>query len=230
MIALMYAESRLPGVTRLDFAARWRRHGGVALSYPSFRAAVTRYVHRDPVGDLTMFPGADARYDALGEIVARDAATLTALLNSPDLVGPIRDDGAETFARTRTVNAIVEEHYVRDEYLAPVSVSSFLAARGDRSQFLTRARELQATLCESLPALDARVRRVGVSATIEPQARWATYLDLAFDSVKDAAAAYAVWQPAFAQALGRELAEQITLVTVRCGLYDPCALLVEGWG
>lgn len=103
MATLFYAESRRPGLSRVDFLARWRAHGAYALEFASFRTSLSRYVHYDPVHDVQAFPDASIAYDALGEIACPDLATLRALLPNGDLRGPIRADGARTFARTRTL-------------------------------------------------------------------------------------------------------------------------------
>lgn len=226
-VALMYAESRLPGVSRGDFVERWRQHGAFALSVPRFRSAVCRYVHRDPLLDLSRFPGANAGYDALGEIVCPDMRTLTELLASTELREEIRADGALTFARARTAEVIVEERYLRDDRMAPVSVSAFLSVRTSTRAALHRVTEVQHALSASSGPLAALARRIGVSPSVRSRTAWDIYLDLAFDDVDDAAVTYAAWLPAFRAAVGNILADELVLVSIRRPLLESMACTPE---
>ena len=224
MVALMYAESRLPGVSRLEFLARWRQHGAFALATPRFRSSVLRYAHRDPLVNVSRFPGANTDYDALGEIACADADTLTGLLESAEMIQSIRADGTATFARTRTVSAAVEERHLRDEYVASVAVSAFLASAGNTTKLSERVSDVHRELLSQCGPVAALARRVSVSPSIDPDARWGVFVDLGFDHVDDAAAAYSQWWPTIRDSLQADVRDHIVIVSVRCPLYDPASL------
>lgn len=221
----MYAESRLPGRTRLEFTARWRSHGAFALAHESFRASVGRYVHHDPVAAPDDFPKANNEYDGLGEIAAEDPDTLARILGHPDMTGPIGDDGDATFAQTRTIHATVEEHYLRDNHRAPYSVSTFVSADGDPGRAVDLLRADHTRFLEELAPLANLARRVGVSGSVEMSPTWAAYIDLGFDTRAEAACAYAVWRPAFDNSMRRLAARTVTLVTARCAFYEVDVLM-----
>jgi hypothetical protein len=165
----------------------------------------------------------------LGEIVTGDVETIEALLASPSLRGPIRDDGTETFARTRTVSVIVEESYERDDHDAPVSVSVFLARSLAGDGLFGLVANAQRRIITHNLTLDRLVRRIGLSPGVEPMAEWVGYLDMAFDSLDDAAAGYRMWRPPFEAALEGLSMTSLTLVSRRCPLYEPMALGFHPW-
>ena len=182
-----------------------------------------RYVHRDPLEDPWEFPGASTAYDGLGEITAADEAALGRILSSPDMLGPIRDDGTQTFARTRTLNTIVEERPLRTTPVcsaSAVSISAFVAgdleplALTDR---LTRRHEL---LLERLEPLDALTRCITVSPALDPAARWGAYLELLFDDRDAAAKAYQTYAPALVRASPDWVSKSIFLVSDHHALHQ----------
>lgn len=63
-----YLQKRQPGTSYRDFQRLWRSHGDFAASVPAFWDNVVRYVHNDPVEDLTGLPGVTADFDAVGEL------------------------------------------------------------------------------------------------------------------------------------------------------------------
>lgn len=222
MATLFYAESRLLTADRREFLARWRAHGGYALEFASFRSALTRYVHHDPVHDVRTFAGSAVEYDALGEIACRDLPTLRTLLSSPDLRGPIRDDGARTFARTRTLEAVVEERVLAGR-VSPVSVTAFVAGAAAPAVLADTLVEIQLTL-SGRGRLRHLVRRIAVSPAVDEGARWGVVLELGFDDLSSAARGYADWLPAFTAGAAALVADRRVIVSVRCPLYDPLAL------
>lgn len=219
---LFYAESRLPGLSRQEFLARWRAHGGLALETAAFRSAVTRYVHHDPVHEPAAFPGASTSYDALGEIACADASSLRALLASAEVRGPIRDDGARTFARTRTLEAVVDERVLRGEP-APVSISAFVASTLAPIDLADALADLQAFLT-GRGMLGELVRHLAVSPALADDARWGAFLQLGFTDGATALSAHREWLPSFADAAAPLVTYLHTVVSVRCPLYDPAAL------
>lgn len=226
MATLFYAESRLLNVDRREFLARWRAHGGYALGFASFRSALTRYVHHDPVHDAMTFPGSAVEYDALGEIACRDLSTLRTLLSSPDLRGPIRTDGARTFARTRTLEAVVEERVLAGRP-SPISVAAFAAGASAPAVLADALAEIQLTLTGRGP-LRHLVRRVAVSPAVDDRARWGVFLELGFDDLSTAGRGYADWLPMFTADAVELLTDVRVIVSVRCPLYDPAVLGAKG--
>ncbi|MCR1783692.1 EthD domain-containing protein [Nocardioides carbamazepini] len=222
MTTLFYAESRLPGTSRRSFLARWRAHGGLALESPAFREAVTRYVHHDPVDDLAAFPGTSTAYDALGEIACADPATLLALLTGEEVRGPIRADGARTFARTRTLEALVEEHALFGEP-APVSVAAFVAGAAAPADLAGALSDLQLRLTAD-GMLRELVSHLAVSPALNDDAHWGAFLQLGFANLSAAARAHRDWLPAFTLAAGPFITDLRVVASVRCPLYDPAAL------
>jgi hypothetical protein len=186
----MYAESRRAGTTREGFRDRWAQHGAFALAHESFRGHVRRYVHHDPVPAPHDFPGASDEYDALGEITAADPETLTAILRSPDMNGPIREDGAVTFARVRTINATVEEHRLRAGPVAPLSVSTLLAGETGIGRLTGCLIELHERLLHEPGPFSRLARRVSVSPAVAPTSGWDSFAQVGFDDRGSAASAY----------------------------------------
>ncbi|MCB2051059.1 MAG: EthD domain-containing protein [Novosphingobium sp.] len=61
-------QKRQLGTSYRDFQRLWRSHGDFAASVPAFWDNVERYVHNDPLEDLTGLPGVTDEYDAVGEL------------------------------------------------------------------------------------------------------------------------------------------------------------------
>jgi hypothetical protein len=63
-----YLQKRQPGTSYRDFQRLWRSHGDFAATIPAFWDNVVRYVHNDPLDDLTGLPGVTDEFDAVGEL------------------------------------------------------------------------------------------------------------------------------------------------------------------
>ena len=70
-----YLQKRQPGTSYRDFQRLWRSHGDFAATIPAFWDNVERYVHNDPLEDLTGLPGVTDAYDAVGELYYTDFET-----------------------------------------------------------------------------------------------------------------------------------------------------------
>lgn len=223
---MMYAESRLPGVSREAFLRRWRQHGAFAMTQPGFWSRVVRYVHRDPILDVAAFPGARADYDALGEIAYASLDDLRASLDSEDLRIRVRGDGTLTFARTRTLRAVVKEQVPRDDGPGRFDVAAFVAAPGEAAEAVhARVVGLHQSLLASSPVFSACTRRIVASPVVEAgrSDEVISFVELAYDTIDDAAAGYGPWRAALEQeSAGRWRVD--ALIATRNVLYDSAAL------
>lgn len=64
----VYMNRRQPGTSYRDFQRLWRSHGDFAATVPAFWDNVDRYIHNDPVEDVTGVPNHNGDYDAIGEL------------------------------------------------------------------------------------------------------------------------------------------------------------------
>jgi EthD domain len=227
VIKMMYAESRLPGVSRLGFLRRWRQHGAFAMTQPGFWSTVVRYVHHDPLLDVTAFPGVRADYDALGEIGYASLADLHESMASDDLKVHVRGDGAHTFARSRTLRAVVEERVLREGGCGRFNVASFVSAADGASvgDVYAQVTDAQLALLAGSDEFSRCTRRIAVSPVVERtfSGDVAVFIELDYDTIEDAAAGYAIWRPACERSFDRRIRVD-TIVTTRCALYDGAAL------
>ena len=63
-----YLQRRLPGTSYREFQRLWRSHGDFAASVPEFWRNVDRYIHNDPVEDISGLANLTSSYDAVGEL------------------------------------------------------------------------------------------------------------------------------------------------------------------
>lgn len=99
---LIYRAERFPGLDRLGFRERWRRHAALGMSQPRW-ANIRRYAHCDPIHD-------SAPCDGVALLWYRSEEARLRHIAEPSARAIMRADEAETFARpVREFSAIFEE-------------------------------------------------------------------------------------------------------------------------
>jgi hypothetical protein len=91
---IVYLANRNPSLSTVEFAARWRAHGQLAMSLPIWRN-MWRYAQCQPVGIAGEVPP----FDAIGLVWYRSLAALRSIALEPSLRQPLLDDELLTFSR-----------------------------------------------------------------------------------------------------------------------------------
>jgi hypothetical protein len=193
-VRTIYAQARREGVSRETFVHRWRRHGALAMSLPSFWDPVARYMQSDLLQNLSGFPHASPAYVAVGEIHYRDIGARTQSKQSPELATVLHPDASEFFRREVQIHAGVEDVHLFHGRYAPVKIYVFVsqAPGGSKPSFFAEWEGLQARVLAESPS-GHLLRRLVCGRALEGSVGMDGTAELSFDSVNDAATFYREW-------------------------------------
>jgi hypothetical protein len=193
-VRTIYAQACREGVSREAFVHRWRRHGALAMSQPSFWDPVVRYLQSDRLHALSGFPSANPAYVGIGEIHYRDIAGRTQSKQSPELATVLHPDASEFFRRQVQIHAGVEDVHLFQGRYAPVKIYIFVsrAPSSPKPDFFAEWEGLQARILAGV--LSAHLlRRLVCGRALDGSVGMDATAELSFDSVDDATTYYSEW-------------------------------------
>lgn len=161
MHKLIYVQKRRPGMTALEFKARWRQHGCIALGTDEFMHAVRRYVHCDPIA------GAAIDFDGIGELWYETVESQAAMMRSAGYRRRVPPDEPHVFADPRGGLGVTgTERFLIDRGGGAVKVFVFHKRRGDlpRANFAGLFAAHGGRLAAEAVIADALLRFVQVDA------------------------------------------------------------------
>ncbi|MGE4220784.1 MAG: EthD family reductase [Alphaproteobacteria bacterium] len=182
----IYMAIRRPGLTREQFAPRWRQHGTLAMSLPRW-TNVARYGHCDVVPCDDPAVGASDEYDGIGLIWFRSPETRR---------GHFADAGARTMGRDeeevfgvaiKNADLFAAERLLRDGPSGGVKKVSFLTRKAgmSREDFLRHWRDDHAPLLLETPGLREPILRYAQNDPLPPDRPGETRWPLDYDGVEE---------------------------------------------
>ncbi|MDB6085987.1 MAG: hypothetical protein JWN43_3868 [Gammaproteobacteria bacterium] len=223
---IVYATDRKPGVSREQFVRRWRSHGSFAMAMPGFFGSVRRYVHSDPLLDLSQFPDS-TDYDGVGELHYPSVEACMTSMQSAELRQSILADGDQVFDRRRMITVAVDEPVSMHGREGIIKMYAFVTAHTevDRERFRQSWEARQCSLLAAPGPVRDLVRKAVHCRPVhigQPLSDLDVLTELSFDSLEDVRTAYSAWRIAIAadNAMAGEVKQLVAVVSRPRVLYD----------
>jgi hypothetical protein len=189
----IYLTKRNPSLSPDQFRARWRAHGALGLSQPTWPPNISRYVHCDLLTNTGGIAGASDEYDGMACIWYNSHSAWRQRSLAPgDREAMLRDED-QTFAqRIGLVALMAHEHLMRDGPTGGIKQTSFLRRKPGRAQadFIAH-RQADAARLLAHPETSALIRRYALNVPFptETGSPWGLDYDCVeeiwFDSLHD---------------------------------------------
>jgi hypothetical protein len=132
----LYLARRKPTLTRVQFLARWRVHGKLAMSFMAKQnwENVSAYIHFDPLREAAGIAGASDDYDAIGWIRFKSIEARRRHAQFAEARVVLEPDEDEFFsARVNTTGMVSYEVTLRDGPSEGITQFNFLKRKDDVS-------------------------------------------------------------------------------------------------